>query len=1453
MKSTLDHSAPDIDASAAQIGVIGNNAIVSGGIHFYTCPPHNLDLLPFNLRTNIRNFLTNYLGTEDDPVPFGGRKDELARLERWRTQSQKRFLLLATPAGRGKSALLSRWADMLSQRDFSKTVAVIFVPISSRFNTNLPELIFPCIAVQLAPLFGEGIPTDYLNMPPSFWQSLVGEYLRRSLPDGRSILLIIDGLDEAAWDINPSLFPHELPLTTRVVVSARYLAGDSPGPDSWFGRLGWERFKLAEAFTLENLTRDGVRDLLGNLKQPLAASPGHKEILDQLYSLTSGDPLLVELYVRWLDEQNESIRLRPEDLARIEPDYKGFFEYWWQAQEQLWVQTNQTNPMERESVRTLLSIFATALGPLSIGDIRDLVPGKIFTSKYAIREALKPLRRFVIGEGEEVGFSFSHPRLADYFREEFLYDHERRNWQATFVEWGNVVIDRLQKTDDANFQASPYLLQYFSRHLHIAKEPVESFFPLLSQEWMQSWYRYTEFYAGFLRDVDLIWERLISVDQKAVAEGALAPYAHLEIKCALCYSSVSSLSGNIPTDLLVAMRRYGKWTDVQAIHYARQKPDIYQRSVALLKIAPHLDYSLQQEVLKEAFRTACAVRDEGIRARLLCRLAAYLPEDVYEAAKIIRANSHKARVLSAIAPHLPEEVYQVALAIQSERAQAWVLSSLASHLPEQVYQSAQRIRSHTHRAEVLSKLIPYLPTELQTKATQKALRITRAIQDEEDRAWLLRELSSYMPKEVFRLTKGIETEEYRAGILSRLVPYFPQKAYKAALELQDERYRAGILSRLIPYLPKKVHKAALAIKIPSTRALVLSRLISYLPEAAREDVFGQVLETVQTIRDESFRAGLLNQLAPYLPEEMRITVLQEALWATKAIKNQEARAQILIQLVSRLTGELQALAGQEALQAIQDIRDRKRQAEYLSQLAPYLPEVVRKPILQKALENALSIQDEGSRAVVLSRVANFLPNQVYEAALAIQEEHSWVDILTALAPSLPEKVFHATMAIRDVDYRTALLSGLAPYLPEQVYKATLTTTYSDYRLTALLIALAPYVPEQVYERAKAIKDPECCASIISKLAPYLSEVVRKEALRIAIRKVQSKPVRDEWTRARALMQLAPHTAKTVYESVRTIRNLSPTVAVFGSLAPYLPEEVFQAALTIWSESYRVVLFKQLARHLPEKVFEVAMAIKNRERQAEVLSLLAPYLPEKVCEVAIVIDNEGHKAKLLRHLAPFLPEAVYRATAVIHSIRYRAEVLNALAPYLPIKVFQATEEFQNPQYRGRILSRLIAHLPEPMRTDALHEAINAVRVINAPGTRAHILGELVPYLPKEERKEIVQQAMSSAQSVRNENHQTRLLIELMPHSPEQVCTAAHNLENIRNRRSIVSTVSEHMTTWPANRSYSVWLANICALKRYGRPEALEISAELVPLINNLGGGAALEQMLQVVEDVSSWWP
>lgn len=79
-------------------------------------------------------------------------------------------------------------------------IALVFVPIRIRFKTNLSGVTFAALTACLAPLHGEGIP-DTTSTSVETWRGLVTKYLRRPLQNGETLLVVFDGLDEAAdWE-----------------------------------------------------------------------------------------------------------------------------------------------------------------------------------------------------------------------------------------------------------------------------------------------------------------------------------------------------------------------------------------------------------------------------------------------------------------------------------------------------------------------------------------------------------------------------------------------------------------------------------------------------------------------------------------------------------------------------------------------------------------------------------------------------------------------------------------------------------------------------------------------------------------------------------------------------------------------------------------------------------------------------------------------------------------------------------------------------------------------------------------------------------------------------------------------------------------------------------------------------------------------------------------------------
>jgi ATP/maltotriose-dependent transcriptional regulator MalT len=166
-------------------------------------------------------------------VPFGGRDTMLDRLDHWlENPGGAQRLLLWAPAGRGKSALVVRWLDRLGEH-----CDIVCLPISIRFGNNRPELLYHALASRLAELLHSEMPAASMD-PVSHYRGFAIDFLRRAAEFDRTILIVVDGLDEASgWRFDESLLPHSLPTRLRIVVSARLQAGDT-GPSGWQQRLG---------------------------------------------------------------------------------------------------------------------------------------------------------------------------------------------------------------------------------------------------------------------------------------------------------------------------------------------------------------------------------------------------------------------------------------------------------------------------------------------------------------------------------------------------------------------------------------------------------------------------------------------------------------------------------------------------------------------------------------------------------------------------------------------------------------------------------------------------------------------------------------------------------------------------------------------------------------------------------------------------------------------------------------------------------------------------------------------------------------------------------------------------------------------------------------------------------------------------------------------------------------
>jgi hypothetical protein len=327
----------------------------------------------------IEAFLEEYLVTETElkTVPFGGRDEDLALLDAWLDDetAPPRYLLTA-PAGRGKSALLVRWLQHLQEqgrveRDTPASWQLVFVPISIRFETHRPDIYYEAIASRLAEILGiELQPTQ--TDKESYYANYCRELSSTAIAQGRRILIVLDGIDEALGEhFDARWFPRTAETSLRLVLSARWQAGDLDS-SGWKTRLGWDRDVRVRSRELPVLSCEGVRDLLLKMGAPTDVLASRPDIVDRLHGLAEGEPLVLRYYAEDIWSKGEAApRLTIDDLSQMRPGFGAYFKRWIDDQERLWTRANES--VYRQRIDAILAILACAHGRLRGADLRALL------------------------------------------------------------------------------------------------------------------------------------------------------------------------------------------------------------------------------------------------------------------------------------------------------------------------------------------------------------------------------------------------------------------------------------------------------------------------------------------------------------------------------------------------------------------------------------------------------------------------------------------------------------------------------------------------------------------------------------------------------------------------------------------------------------------------------------------------------------------------------------------------------------------------------------------------------------------------------------------------------------------------------------------------------------------------------------------------------------------------
>jgi V8-like Glu-specific endopeptidase len=1056
-----------------------------------------IHLLPSGYDFRIQNFLNEYLGTPEQPKPFGGREDALGELDEWLEGDTQR-LLLAAPAGRGKSALLVRWLDRLLTRE---DLRLIFIPVSVRFRMNLAGAFFASLAARLAHLHGEDV-TAVESTSTDAWHALSNLYLSKPLDDEKKLLVVLDGLDEAGdWEATADLIPTELPRNVRVVVSARFLAGDvDAGP--WLSRLGWERTGRASTLELHPLDTSGVADVLFRMGVPLGKLGHQANVVSELHRLSNGDPLLVNLYVEDLWARGEDAsRLKPADLRDIRPGYEGYFDRWWNEQKKLW---GKEAPLREKSVQLVFNFLCGAMGRLTSSDLIALDKQHTLNT-YVIEDALDVLKRFVIGISDEhgerdVGYILTHPKLRNYFWER-LTEKERASIESRFVDWGGRVMrgllaGRLQPVD-----VPRYLSQYYVSHLEQSHASAREFLPFIEYSyWHQAAFHLFGTYDGYLQDVGKAWKIFNQSDKDEVCRTGKASFMTKQLRCMCIESSLRNLPKSIPIELLIQLFTEKLWTPARIMLHLRESiRNHYPEALKIHRIAGMLPGIYLRDLLIELGKHKDD-EDRKYRMGIFEDLALYLPENPDIQAAIVKGKFRRP-------PDRGVEYESTLTDLERKRLVSLIekVKSLPQKLPGRETIQAVKLSvvgmSRTELVHGLCAILRFLPERLQAPVLQCAVDLAQNVFF--GRTQLLVEVIQCAP------------EKLRAIPCSTALQLM--KSEESFKYTRESRFK--FMEDCTPYLSKSQAEKILNILSAESdwqAMAVILKLGSYWPQVKRKGVWKKAFRhTLSELNAAKyFGHRLIPEVLPHVNDKERDRYILNEL---EMIEKNDKQAE-KVEAVQGIAPYLYRQHLEKALEILRRINDTAESINALIALSPY----IKKERLFETLEYINGIENEHSRQKVFENFVPFLTSgfskEIVHALRQFKSDYTRPYAIKAAAPMLSDRaILQVVKLIREMEDDYMFIEGVAgaaPYLPEKIKQRLLMQALKkarslkdDYEMddyegqSRALGKIAPFLPEELQRgvffdaiaMASRIWDEDDRTVTISSFAKAMPWDIRKSA------------------------------------------------------------------------------------------------------------------------------------------------------------------------------------------------------------------------------------------------------------------------------------------------------------------------------------------------------------------------
>jgi hypothetical protein len=395
----------------------------------------------YEIEAQVKGIVHEYI-----QQPFEGREEEQCQLDEFVQHNSRGVLLVTSAAGFGKSALLSHWQQTQQENCF-----IAYHCFSYRYQkTRSVSEAYRHLLKQLY-LYHNIRNGQFPNDPNRMRDILVGMLEKPVSPEGKRLVIVLDGLDEASETLEP--FFTWLPDGVFVIASARAESEDEPEYlRNWTDN--------AQRLYLKRLRREAIPKWLGQIRELVRYSQ-NQDFVKRLDEITGGFPL----YLRYLIDELRQAAIKRQDVQGVLRNSPGGFKAYVKEQ---FRQLAQVEEIKRQrEVRELFALLSVALGALSEDDIEELTKLNAWDLADLPWQAT---RWFSIQTGN---YSFAHPLLAQEFKGAL-------GRQAGLAE--DKLIDYCAKWQE--LERSDYGLRYYAEHLGLAKRWGELYELARNQEYV---------------------------------------------------------------------------------------------------------------------------------------------------------------------------------------------------------------------------------------------------------------------------------------------------------------------------------------------------------------------------------------------------------------------------------------------------------------------------------------------------------------------------------------------------------------------------------------------------------------------------------------------------------------------------------------------------------------------------------------------------------------------------------------------------------------------------------------------------------------------------------------------------------------------------------------------------------------------------------------------------------